>query len=619
MAINLIDKIKPKDAAFVVIADSVNIGTDTTNFNNNLSVADNTLQKALDTLDNMAGGGVTNHAALTNLSYATAGHTGFAPALGADDNYVTDAEKTDLGIAKLPLTGGTLTGDLYNSSATVAAAGTTQGTATALTKQYNFITSGPGGVKLPTPTGGGITYFVDNDIASELSIYPNTGGKIDGGTVNVAKTLAAGKVIGFVSESTTEWLTVYGSGAYIPSGATLPTTGITDGQLFTHTPTGRSVWMKYNVSTAVWTPVLNEGTTTMYVDGASGSDNQNKGYGTGVNAFATIQFAVNQIAGLVGGNVIINVAAGTYAETLTIQGKAFTGNYRISFYGAMTITDSLIASAGTAGSGASHGTVTRNSGTWTTNARNGYLVRFTSGVNNGAIRVIDSNTTTVATIVGYWGTIANGDTFNVETWATSIKKIKCTVAQVGVDFYYIDVYGDGTGSGYFGDSFSEGKFYYCRLSGSPEIGSGYVDLNQSSGLFHVCYLYTSITDAPVIQARTLAFATVKISKIETAAGTGLGLRILDNAKAFVGLGNGQQLEPCVIEGNTAGGNTYHMGLYCYGNGIILSDYGYNKIRNFNRGAYALYGGVQYGRAYNIYTGCTTNELADAASYSFIGG
>ena len=48
----------------------------------------------------------TNHALLNNLAYADSGHTGFEPAKGADDNYVTDAEKVVIGN-----TSGTNTGD----------------------------------------------------------------------------------------------------------------------------------------------------------------------------------------------------------------------------------------------------------------------------------------------------------------------------------------------------------------------------------------------------------------------------------------------------------------------------------------------------------------------------
>jgi len=50
--------------------------------------------------------GVDEHDELGHLDYASAGHTGFAPALGADDNYVTDAEKIVIGN-----TSGTNTGD----------------------------------------------------------------------------------------------------------------------------------------------------------------------------------------------------------------------------------------------------------------------------------------------------------------------------------------------------------------------------------------------------------------------------------------------------------------------------------------------------------------------------
>ena len=52
----VIDKIAPKNGAFVGVVDSSQAVTNTTNFNNNLSASDNTVQKALDTLDNMSVG-----------------------------------------------------------------------------------------------------------------------------------------------------------------------------------------------------------------------------------------------------------------------------------------------------------------------------------------------------------------------------------------------------------------------------------------------------------------------------------------------------------------------------------------------------------------------------------
>src|SRR3990172_4336 len=99
------------------------------------------------------------------------------------------------------------------------------------------------------------------------------------------------------------------------NGATLPTSPVT-GQWFLHTPTGRKILMMYDGS--AWQPVWNMGSATMYVNGTSGTDSQDKGFGTGTDAFNTIQFAVNQIAGLVGGNILIYISGGTYAENVIV-------------------------------------------------------------------------------------------------------------------------------------------------------------------------------------------------------------------------------------------------------------------------------------------------------------
>lgn len=64
-------------------------------------------------------GGTTDHALLTHLDYASAGHTGFAPALGADDNYVTDAEKIIIGNTSGTNTGDNAVNTLYEADVTM--------------------------------------------------------------------------------------------------------------------------------------------------------------------------------------------------------------------------------------------------------------------------------------------------------------------------------------------------------------------------------------------------------------------------------------------------------------------------------------------------------------------
>jgi len=105
-------------------------------------------------------------------------------------------------------------GLIYHSSSTaVAAAGTTQGTATALTAQINNVTTGidgTAGVILPTPIQAGLSIFIRNGSASlSLRIYPHSGGNISGTGVNAAIEIEFATVLEFIAFDTTNW--------YLPS------------------------------------------------------------------------------------------------------------------------------------------------------------------------------------------------------------------------------------------------------------------------------------------------------------------------------------------------------------------------------------------------------------------
>ena len=90
------------------------------------------------------------------------------------------------------LTTPTLNSAVVNNNNAVSAAGTTQGTATALTVDYNVITTAAAssGVVLPTATAGRRIVIV-NKGANTLSIYPATGGTIDALSANAAIQIAA--------------------------------------------------------------------------------------------------------------------------------------------------------------------------------------------------------------------------------------------------------------------------------------------------------------------------------------------------------------------------------------------------------------------------------------------
>jgi hypothetical protein len=92
-------------------------------------------------------------------------------------------------------------------NAAVAAAGTTQGTATALTAVINAVTTGSGGVALPVATAGAHQY-VRNSLTSALSLYPASGAAINALTANAPITVPADTTALLVAVTATQWYTV---------------------------------------------------------------------------------------------------------------------------------------------------------------------------------------------------------------------------------------------------------------------------------------------------------------------------------------------------------------------------------------------------------------------------
>src|ERR1022692_3284449 len=95
---------------------------------------------------------------------------------------------------------------------TIVPAGTTQGTATAITA-FSTIANTPSnntGIILPVPVAGNI-YRVDNNSGYTMLLYPATGGGIDSAGTNAAVTLQPNAYWEGVAETTTNWATYLGS------------------------------------------------------------------------------------------------------------------------------------------------------------------------------------------------------------------------------------------------------------------------------------------------------------------------------------------------------------------------------------------------------------------------
>lgn len=247
------------------------------------------------------------------------------------------------------------------------------------------------------------------------------------------------------------------------NGATLPTSPTpTVGQWFLHTPTGRSVLMMYNGS--AWVPIFSFSSLTIYVDVTSGTDSQNGGFGTGSDAFASIVFALAQVPPQNAGNVVINVAEGTYTESVVVQGKGFTGPYTLTIAGAPFSTQTPLVDAtcdsftkgNASGSSPTPATLT-DTGAFTSFGANGLRGHFVGyGTTPTTFYVIIENTNDTLKIAENTTATSGVTTYKVYDPPTTIianssNDIPLTVAlgQTSVYVNTIQITNSGSGSSFY--------------------------------------------------------------------------------------------------------------------------------------------------------------------------
>lgn len=249
------------------------------------------------------------------------------------------------------------------------------------------------------PTAGGDRWIDVRPIltASQLSVISshlnltdignNTHAQLD---VHVATGLQSVHAVG----ANVDFLKFTAENLATHAGATLPVDPAKG--FYLQETTGRKILLHYDGSNYV--PLHSFGSMTIYVNGTDGTDSLNKGFGIGEDAFATIQFAIDAIPGSVGGHVNINVNGETYRETVTVQGKIFTGNYSINVNGVLT---SEVGSQSV--TSATANTLTKSGAGWSVNAYQEMFCKVTKSGEDDIYITIRSNTSDALILAGQFG------------------------------------------------------------------------------------------------------------------------------------------------------------------------------------------------------------------------
>ena len=199
---------------------------------------------------------------------------------------------------------------LGTNNATVSAAGTTQGTATALTSNINIVTtvaSGTGVVLPVVPTGK--YSVIRNNGANALLIYPGSGASIDGGSTNAAVSLPVGGFIILYGASSTQWF----SSAYAITNASAIVGNVA-------TANALNTSNSYTVASLTSTGVI---TASSFSGSGAGL--------TGISAGPAVPTVITTTTTAVSGtNYEVNTSGGAF--TLTLPASPSAGNY-------VTITD----------------------------------------------------------------------------------------------------------------------------------------------------------------------------------------------------------------------------------------------------------------------------------------
>lgn len=396
------------------------------------------------------------------------------------------------------------------------------------------------------------------------------------------------------------------------SGVTFPAPPY-EGQLFTHTPTGRSILYEYIDS--AWVGLHGLGAMDLYVDSA-GTDDLDHGTAAGADAFLTLEFALAVIPPNYSDDVTINVSSGSYAGA-TVTGKQGKDGATITILGTYAEQRSLTTvSSATPGSNVLNGTITVNGSSMALNQYRGMILKFADDTDTvdlqGLSFLILGNsavTNSVIEIIGAWSTgfgvtPSSSDTFTIERSATiiastfSVNDNQKNIVLERIRAQSLITPNNGAG--------------IDLIDSEVEVSSSYcLSINQGS-LINLTRTHLHGTTASQLVLLNNNCTIINKNSLINGLNAGTAALILSR---------GSHVEvswPSVFLG--VGGATY--GIYLEGGStfrsfISPSNYTKNQMDNFGTGIHARTGshGIYASTTYWIYSACSVDYSADAATFA----
>lgn len=304
-----------------------------------------------------------------------------------------------------------------------------------------------------------------------------------------------------------------------------------------------------------------------------------------------------------GYNVTVQFGAGNWNESIIIN--TGIGDGTVTWQGTLTSQETATSATVSAGSGSTPGTVTKT-GQFTGNTYTGYIAYFAT---DAVYRIIKSNTNDVLTLADITVSSTTQDV-TVYAWGTTINKIELPAGTVGVILKFLHL--DGTGETYsnYLNPYSSIEAETCRFDliiytqqGNWEemrdcyfylvASGGMVQFNGGGGVFGRCF-------------------------VDANHNTGIGI-VASRTATLLFCGG-------TVDGDAGGGNKATYGVRAWGassiqcNGSTLSDgstTGSLKVQNCDIGIRADTVASIVGTSGIGYTGNTTNESADGATFGYI--